>query len=191
VVITTWERTTAGVLRLPSGRLVRGRGLRRPPPAGPLPAFALYLLGHQPPPVAWESRWLHWPDFWLPSDRAATAAALREAWTRAEAERVESPAPAATVEPVRRWPVWRCWTGSPAARQSPMSRSITLHARWRRPGNAALSPASSSGRSQQPELGGVLDEVEVASLLDRGFCGLAKTRQHWHARSGSPHHRPA
>ncbi len=54
-----------------------------------MPAFALYLLGHQPPPVAWESRWLYWPDFWLPSDRAATAAALREAWTRAEAERVE------------------------------------------------------------------------------------------------------
>lgn len=88
-MLTTWEPTTAGVVRLPSGRLVRGRGLRRPVPAGPVPAFALYLLGHQPPPVAWESRWLHWPDFWLPSDRAAAAAALREAWARAEAERVE------------------------------------------------------------------------------------------------------
>jgi protein-tyrosine phosphatase len=55
-----------------------------------MPAFALYLLGHRPPPVAWESRWLRWADFWVPSDRAtATAAALREAWTRAEAERVE------------------------------------------------------------------------------------------------------
>jgi hypothetical protein len=33
-------------------------------------------------------------------------------------------------------------------------------------------------------LGGVLDEVEVASLLDRGFRGLAKTREHWHSPVG-------
>lgn len=85
----TWEPTAAGVLRLPSGRLIRGRGLRRPLPQGPQPTFALYLLGHQPPPVAWENRWLRWPDFWLPSDRRATADALREAWARAEAECVE------------------------------------------------------------------------------------------------------
>jgi len=30
----------------------------------------------------------------------------------------------------------------------------------------------------------VLDDVEVASLLDRGFRGLAKTREHWHAPVG-------
>ncbi|GAA3367569.1 protein-tyrosine phosphatase family protein [Streptomyces sannanensis] len=88
-MITAWEHTTTGVLRLPSGRLVRGRGLSRPLPAGPQPTFALYLLGHEPPPVAWEARWLRWPDFWLPSDRTATGNALREAWARAEAERVE------------------------------------------------------------------------------------------------------
>jgi len=84
-----WEPAAAGVLRLPSGRLIRGRGLRRPLPAGPVPAFALYLLDHQPPLVPWESRWLHWPDFGLPSDPAATADALREAWARAGSERVE------------------------------------------------------------------------------------------------------
>jgi hypothetical protein len=33
-------------------------------------------------------------------------------------------------------------------------------------------------------LGELLDEVEVASLLDRGFRGMAKTRQHWHAPVG-------
>jgi len=49
----------------------------------------LYLLGHEPPPVTWACRWLRWPDFGLPADRAATAAALREAWARAETERVE------------------------------------------------------------------------------------------------------
>jgi hypothetical protein len=30
----------------------------------------------------------------------------------------------------------------------------------------------------------VLDEVEVASLLDRGFRGLAKARAHWHVPVG-------
>lgn len=90
---STWEPALAGVLRLPSGRLVRGRGLNRPLPAGPRPAFALYLLGRPPAPVAWEYRWLRWPDFRLPSDRAAAAAALREAWLRAEAERVEIACP--------------------------------------------------------------------------------------------------
>jgi protein-tyrosine phosphatase len=86
--VTTWE-SAAGVLRLPSGRLVRGRGLRRPLPAGQAPTFALYLLGRQPPPVPWEARWVRWPDFRLPSDRADAADALHQAWARAEAERVE------------------------------------------------------------------------------------------------------
>jgi hypothetical protein len=40
-------------------------------------------------------------------------------------------------------------------------------------------------------LGEVLDGVEVTSLLDRGFRGMAKARQHWHAPVGEPpHHRP-
>lgn len=33
-------------------------------------------------------------------------------------------------------------------------------------------------------LEGVLDEVEVPSLLDRGFRGMAKQREHWHAPVG-------
>jgi hypothetical protein len=33
-------------------------------------------------------------------------------------------------------------------------------------------------------LGKVLDDIEVVSLLDRGFRGMAKTRQHWHAPVG-------
>ena len=33
-------------------------------------------------------------------------------------------------------------------------------------------------------LGGVLDAAGVASLLDRGFRGLAKTREHWHTPVG-------
>ncbi|BCL16570.1 protein-tyrosine phosphatase family protein [Micromonospora sagamiensis] len=86
---TTWEPTAPGVLRLPSGRLVRGRGLRAGPPTGPAPTFAVYLLGAPPPPVDWESRWLPWPDFRLPRDRAAVGPLLREVWERAASERVE------------------------------------------------------------------------------------------------------
>ena len=84
-----WEPTGAGVLHLPSGRLVRGRGLRKPPPPGPAPTFAVYLLGRTPPAVDWESRWLRWPDFRLPTDRALARDLLREAWERAATERVE------------------------------------------------------------------------------------------------------
>ncbi|NUT21814.1 MAG: protein phosphatase [Hamadaea sp.] len=85
----TWNPGAEGVLRLPSGRLIRGRGLRRPLPPGPLPDFGLYLLGRRPDATAWESRWLRWPDFWLPIDRADAGEALRDAWLRSDGVRVE------------------------------------------------------------------------------------------------------
>ncbi|MFI9586148.1 protein-tyrosine phosphatase family protein [Streptomyces sp. NPDC052236] len=86
----TWNPTDAGILRLPSGRLVRGRGLRRPLPAGATPTYGVYLLGKQPPEVPWESHWLRWPDFRLPSDRTEARKILGDAWERAAAmERVE------------------------------------------------------------------------------------------------------
>lgn len=84
-----WDASAAGVLSLPSGRVLRGRGLRRQAALGPLPSFGLYLSGEQLPYVAWESRWLRWPDFGLPHDRQDAADALREAWLRAADERVE------------------------------------------------------------------------------------------------------
>jgi protein-tyrosine phosphatase len=88
-VSAAWDPAAAGVLRLPSGRLVRGRALLRPVPPGVSPDFGLYLLGHEPPAVGWEARWLRWPDFGLPSDPTAAEDALREAWARASSERVE------------------------------------------------------------------------------------------------------
>jgi hypothetical protein len=88
-VVETWDPAGAGVLRLPSGRLIRGRALRRPLPPGPAPTFGLYLLGNAPPPVDWESRWLRWPDFRLPSDRRYARDVLHDAWRRAAVERVE------------------------------------------------------------------------------------------------------
>jgi hypothetical protein len=85
----TWEADAAGVLRLPSGRLVRGRGLRNPLPPGPEPEFGLYLRGSDPGAMPWESRWIRWPDFWLPTDRDAFGRAAAEALERASRERVE------------------------------------------------------------------------------------------------------
>ncbi|MGX4692334.1 protein-tyrosine phosphatase family protein [Streptomyces sp. JNUCC 63] len=85
-----WDEHAPGVLRLPSGRLVRGRGLRRPlDPTAPAPTYGVYLLGRQPPEVPWESRWLRWPDFRLPSDHTAASALLAEVWERAATDRVE------------------------------------------------------------------------------------------------------
>src|ERR1700712_5551455 len=84
-----WVGTELGVLRLPSGRLVRGRGLRRPLPPDALPEFGVYLLGKRPKTMAWESRWVRWPDFWLPMDRSDAREAFAEAWRRAASERVE------------------------------------------------------------------------------------------------------
>ncbi|MDQ2749348.1 MAG: protein phosphatase [Actinomycetota bacterium] len=84
-----WDRAAAGVVRLPSGRLIRGRALARPLPSGPLPHFGLYLLGHRPVPVTWDSRWVDWPDFRLPRERDDAAEAFRSAWLRAAGERVE------------------------------------------------------------------------------------------------------
>ncbi|MGA6208517.1 protein-tyrosine phosphatase family protein [Nocardia testacea] len=85
----SWDPAAPGVLRLPSGRLVRGRGLRNPLPPGDLPQFGVYLQSSEPAPVEWESRWIRWPDFWLPSDRRALPPVLRELLERSESERVE------------------------------------------------------------------------------------------------------
>jgi len=84
-----WDERLPGVLRLPSGRLVRGRGLRKALLPDVPPEFALYLQGNAPPPLPWPSRWVRWPDWWLPIDRADARDAVLELWRRAEVERVE------------------------------------------------------------------------------------------------------
>ena len=85
----TWDAQEPGVIRLPSGRLVRGRGLRHPTPAGLAPEFGLYLLNKKPEPMLWDARWVRWPDFGLPTDKPDALSALREAWLRSTSERVE------------------------------------------------------------------------------------------------------
>jgi len=84
-----WDPAAPGVLTLPSGLRVRGRGLSRPLPAGPLPTYGVYLLGKEPDPVAWPSRWVRWPDFRLPADPDDLPAVLTDVLRRAASERVE------------------------------------------------------------------------------------------------------
>jgi len=67
-----WDASAPGVLRLPSGRLIRGRGLRLHVAEGSAPNFGLYLSNARPAPVAWQARWVLWPD----SDCPATAVRL-------------------------------------------------------------------------------------------------------------------
>ncbi|MBC2906379.1 protein-tyrosine phosphatase family protein [Streptomyces cupreus] len=85
-----WDERAPGVLRLPSGRRLRGRALRHSlAPDAPPPSYGVYLLGRRPPEVPWESDWIRWPDFRLPADRDTARALLAEAWRRAADERVE------------------------------------------------------------------------------------------------------
>lgn len=89
LIVNAWAASDPRVLVLPSGRLVRGRGLRQPMPDNIAPDFGLYLLNEQPPPLPWNARWVRWPDFRLPADRDDARDALNEAWHRAATERVE------------------------------------------------------------------------------------------------------
>jgi hypothetical protein len=91
-----------GAIALPDGTLIRGRGRRDPMPSGPLPEYGLYL-GHDPDVPRrfrlgrqetwrpdWPADWVEWPDFRLPTDAEAAAAAIDATYRRAVAgERVE------------------------------------------------------------------------------------------------------
>src|SRR3954451_8570175 len=88
-----WDPAAPGVLTLPSGRRVRGRGRGSPLPPGPLPEFGVYLLGRRPEPVPWGVRWA---GGWVrgrasrpPADREDVGAALLQLGERAVDERVE------------------------------------------------------------------------------------------------------
>lgn len=73
------------MVELPSGRRVRGRGLRQELPA---PEFGLVLLGRDRP-VHWPHRWVAWPDFRLPRSPEDLRTALGDLLARAATERVE------------------------------------------------------------------------------------------------------
>lgn len=91
--MTDPARHLVGAIRLPDGYWVRGRGLRRGTPEGPVPEFGLYLgtarlrRRHEPP---WPQEWIDWPDFLVPRDFQAAVDAIHALRARARAEeRVE------------------------------------------------------------------------------------------------------
>lgn len=90
MAMRTWDEAIEGVVSLPDGRRVRGRGLYEGmPPAELVPDFGLYLTGEPHREPGWESRWVRWPDFGLPDSTADAVDALREAFERARDARIE------------------------------------------------------------------------------------------------------
>lgn len=58
-------------------------------PDGQLPQLGLYLLGKEPAPLPWATRWLPWRDFGLPADKPAARRSFEEVLAEAAAVRVE------------------------------------------------------------------------------------------------------
>ena len=88
--MSVWSTHVEGVVILPDGRRVRGRGLSAGPPHGDeLPEYGVYLTATPPPETGWESHWVCWPDFRLPRSSADAIAALEAAYGRAASTRVE------------------------------------------------------------------------------------------------------
>ncbi|MDN5763504.1 MAG: protein phosphatase [Microlunatus sp.] len=86
----SWSKGTSGLVILPDGRRVRGRGLRYGRPAEDLrPELGVYLSAQSPAPEAWESVWVCWADFALPRHRAEAVDALRYVHGEAATRRVE------------------------------------------------------------------------------------------------------
>lgn len=76
-----------GILELPDGTRIRGRGLRKGEPVVPAD-WSLFVLGRAPDTTA-PSRWVRWLDFAVPLDWQDARTALLEARERATTERVE------------------------------------------------------------------------------------------------------
>jgi len=88
--MSIWNESLPGVVTLPDGRRVRGRGISDGTPEGELvPEFGLYLTGERHGEPGWESRWVRWPDFRLPNDTVDALDAIRDAFSRAATTKVE------------------------------------------------------------------------------------------------------
>lgn len=84
-----WSAAHDRVFALPSGTLIRGRGLRAHPEIGPDPDFGLYLLTAPVQGVPWAHEWVDWIDFGLPVEPGVADRAIRAVWERAKTQRVE------------------------------------------------------------------------------------------------------
>lgn len=83
--LPTWNEAEAGLVTLPDGRRVVGRGVRDD---GEAPQFALIAAGWPPASRHFETTWLPWPDFGVPLRQVAAVQAIRLASARAADERV-------------------------------------------------------------------------------------------------------
>ena len=178
VMTEGWGLENQGALVLPSGRIVRGRPLRKPVSDGASPDFGLYLLGHEPDPTPWPYRWLRWPDFGLPSDRAGARDALLEVWDGPPTSVSRSHAGVVVVAPAPRWRAWPCSTASRPPELSPMFDSTTTSEQWRHRGSEGTSLGSaggngSGGSSEPPAHSSPVTGVDGAVALGQvGLFGL-------------------
>jgi protein-tyrosine phosphatase len=86
----SWSAATSGLVVLPDGRRIRGRGLRQGPPTGDEPPeLGVYLTGRRYEAAEWTSIWVRWPDFRLPTHRAEAVEVLRHVHRLAADHRVE------------------------------------------------------------------------------------------------------
>lgn len=84
-----WKVSDDRVFALPSGRLIRGRGLTAHPEPARDPEFGLYLLASPVRGVPWSHEWIEWTDFGLPLDHPSADRAIVATWRRTKHERVE------------------------------------------------------------------------------------------------------
>ncbi|GAB3765140.1 protein-tyrosine phosphatase family protein [Microlunatus parietis] len=86
----SWSEGTRGLVVLPDGRRLRGRGLRHGWPDGSeRPQLGVYLTAKPHREDGWESIWVRWPDFRLPHSRSEAVRVLRRVHDQTATRRVE------------------------------------------------------------------------------------------------------
>ena len=122
-----------GVLRLPSGRLVRGRGLAESVAGGAAADVRGLPAGQAATAVDWESRWLGGRTSGCrvigPKRGTVLVERLERAGCRAGRGRVQ---PVGAGGPVLRWPAWPCSTGYRRLRRWSSCVRTTTRTPWRR-----------------------------------------------------------
>jgi protein-tyrosine phosphatase len=103
------------VVALPDGRRIRGRALRDGAPHGQeVPEFGVYLTARPRHEEGWESRWVCWPDFWVPQSPSDAVAALELAFDRSRVLRVEIACGGGTGRTGTAIAILAHWAGIPA-----------------------------------------------------------------------------
>ncbi|QDW61475.1 protein-tyrosine phosphatase family protein [Oerskovia sp. KBS0722] len=161
--MSLWSSTTAGLVVLPDGRRVRGRGLAAgPPDATEVPDLGLYLTA-RPHTEAWESRWVSWPDFGLPRSTSDAVEALRDVFERSSVSRVEIACDGGTGRTGTAIALLARWAGVPAddavawVRAGYRPRAVETAAQERLVARLDLDPAPSpQGRGGPQGHGGAM-----------------------------------